>query len=136
MFFLIIFIGNIINFKSSRARVSAWQKYLIDHSFREKMRKLCKAKSILFIYVRFQAQNKCPWITKPDDFVKDVVSIPSESCDSLYRFSRCFLQSTNILFDLCILPRTEVGSKNTVLSYFREFDESALYINLWDANFS
>ena len=138
VFFLTIFIGNIINFKSSRVRVSAWQKYLIDHSFREKMRKLCKTQNILLVCARFQAQNKCPRITKPGDFVKDAVSIPSESCDLLYRFSRGFLQSTKLMFcSICAFcPRTEVDSKNTVLSYFREFDESALYIKLWDVNIS
>ena len=68
------------------------------------MRKLYKTQTILLICARSQAENKCPRITKPDDFVKDAVSIPSESCDLLYRFSKGFLQSKNILFDLYILP--------------------------------
>ena len=75
-----------------------------DHSFREKIRKLCKTQNILLLCAGFQVQNKCPQITKPDNFVKDAVSIPSGSCDLLYRFSMGFLQNTNILFDLCILP--------------------------------
>ena len=83
------------------------------------MRKLCKTQSILLICARFQAQNKCPRITKPDDFAKDAVSIPSESCDLLYRFSRGLLQ--NIYFQEIsnVLPPKAI--RKLKLCYYRKF---------------
>ena len=83
------------------------------------MRKLCKTQNILLVCARFQAQNKCPRITKPDDFVKDAVSIPLESCDLLYHISRGFLQNISFQEISNVLLPNEDNYKMLHFFYFR-----------------